>query len=111
MRSAKRRQEIIKRNFVRQILHLQRGSNTTRTLPVEQVIGANADVEEVPRFHSIWIVIRIFCSRLWKGQKRGSASPRTVHNGRCVCRRCPVAREPDGRLLRGAQGKSLVHVC
>src|ERR1039457_4658984 len=65
MCAAKRRQKIVKRHDIRQIRDFNRGSNAPQPLPVEEIVGADSQVEHVARLDAIGIVVVI--SWLGKG--------------------------------------------
>src|ERR1017187_2036526 len=57
VRAAERRQEVVQRHFVGQVGDVHRCRDARAALMVQQVVRADAQVEHVPRFHAVGIVV------------------------------------------------------
>src|SRR5580704_12088157 len=100
MGAAEGGEEIVQRHFVAGVLHCESKRPTRSGFLVEQVVGADADIEETVRFHPIRIMVVIFGAGLRQRQQRRSSRSIAGSDGRCKRGRNSIASEPDVHLLR-----------
>src|SRR5689334_23355840 len=92
MRSAERREEVIERHVVCEIQDRQ-PCRRPEFLTMEQVVGANTEIEDMPRSDARRVVVRIESARGRDAQPNGSV----------VGRRALVDMMNNARLFRAAE--------
>ena len=60
VRAAERGKEVVESHLVGQVVDGKGGSEARRSLPMSEVVAANAEVDDIARLHAIGIVIVIF---------------------------------------------------
>src|ERR1700738_3791927 len=88
MRATKRGQKVVQGHLIGKVRDLHGSGDAPSPLGVEQIVGSDAEIEDVARFHAIRIVIVILLSRersiatLWKGNElRSDSTQRAVWIG------------------------------
>src|ERR1019366_284359 len=71
VRAAERREEVVEGDLVRQVGDLEAGGDLLPLLRMEQVIGAETEVEDMTRLHPVRIVIVILLAALRQGDQLG----------------------------------------
>src|SRR5690242_2000840 len=69
MRSTKRGKEVVERDPVRKVRDLKRCCDSFALFPVQQIIRTDPKIQDVPRLHTIGVVIVVLLSGLRKCQE------------------------------------------
>ena len=100
VRPAKSRQEIVKGGLIGEVLDCDGGGESPPSFRMQQVFGADAQIEEVAWLDAIRIVIIVFLTGLRQRKERGSAAAGAGGYGRrIVGSGNSVAGKADAGLL------------
>src|SRR5471030_2841890 len=103
MGSAERRQEVVQGHFVGQVGDVYGRGQLLVLFRVEQVIGADAQVENVARLHAIGIVVVVLLAGLRQGDQLGFDQAAALGDGVVEGRKDTAAGQADRSLLRCRQ--------
>src|ERR1039457_5609372 len=104
--AAEGRQEVIQRDLVGKVGYLERPGKLFVFLRVQQVVAADAKVEDVARLHAVGIVVIVLLAGLWQGDQLRRHGSIARSNGTTVGREHITAGQTDGSLLCGREGQS-----
>ena len=71
MCTAESGEEVVECHRIGQVVDGNGGSDLLTMFGVEQVVGADSEIEQVPGLHAIRVVVIVLLSRLRQGQQLG----------------------------------------